>query len=157
MHKQVCVVVGVGPGIGMAVARRFAKNGFDIGLVAPNEAALNLFARDLAPCGTKVRAYPANVSVTDSIMRAFESIKADFGHVDLLAYNAARIARAPAVVSLPFPMFPGYGATKAALRNLALNMAQELKPYNIHAAIVTVTGFVQPGTTYPDVIAEQYW
>ena len=57
----------------------------------------------------------------------------------------------------PFPMFPAYNAAKAALRNLVLNMAVEVEPLGVHMAIVTVTGFVQPETTYPDEIAEQYW
>jgi hypothetical protein len=35
---------------------------------------------------------------------------------------------------------------KAALRSLALCLAQELAPEGIHAATITVCGFVQRGT-----------
>jgi NAD(P)-dependent dehydrogenase (short-subunit alcohol dehydrogenase family) len=47
---------------------------------------------------------------------------------------------------------------KAALRSLALSLAQELEPEGIHAATVTVCGFVQPGTPFaPELIAQEFW
>ena len=47
---------------------------------------------------------------------------------------------------------------KAALRSLALSFAEELEPEGIHAATVTVCGFVQPGTDLsPDRIAQCFW
>ena len=47
--------------------------------------------------------------------------------------------------------------TKAALRNLALSLADELEPQGIHAATVTIGGAVQAGTHFdPDLIAAQY-
>src|SRR5436305_408524 len=35
------VIIGAGPGIGLSVARRFAREGFDIGLIARTRAALD--------------------------------------------------------------------------------------------------------------------
>ena len=47
---------------------------------------------------------------------------------------------------------------KAALRSLALSLAGELAPEGIHAATVTIRGFVQPGTPLaPDLIAQVFW
>jgi len=47
---------------------------------------------------------------------------------------------------------------KAALRSLALSFAEELEPEGIHAAIVTVRGFVQAGTALsPEAVAECFW
>jgi short-subunit dehydrogenase len=47
---------------------------------------------------------------------------------------------------------------KAALRSLALSLAEELEPEGIHAATVTVRGFVQPGTELsPGRVAECFW
>lgn len=47
---------------------------------------------------------------------------------------------------------------KAALRQLALCLADELAPEGIHVATVTVAGFVQRGTPFnPDLIAETFW
>lgn len=47
---------------------------------------------------------------------------------------------------------------KAALRQLALCLADELAPEGIHVATVTVAGFVARGTPLdPERIAETYW
>ena len=47
---------------------------------------------------------------------------------------------------------------KAALRSLALSLAAELAPEGIHAATVTVCGFVQPGSPLaPEHVAEAFW
>ena len=47
---------------------------------------------------------------------------------------------------------------KAAIRQLALCLAEELKPAGIHAATITIAGFVQRDTSFnPELIAESYW
>jgi NAD(P)-dependent dehydrogenase (short-subunit alcohol dehydrogenase family) len=47
---------------------------------------------------------------------------------------------------------------KAALRNLAFTLAEELKPQGIFVGTVTITGNVAPGTHFaPNLIAEKYW
>jgi NAD(P)-dependent dehydrogenase (short-subunit alcohol dehydrogenase family) len=47
---------------------------------------------------------------------------------------------------------------KAALRSLALSLGEELAPAGIHAATVTICGFVQPGTPFaPSLIAQVFW
>ena len=47
---------------------------------------------------------------------------------------------------------------KAALRQLSLCLAEELAPVGIHAATVTVAGFVQQNTAFnPDLIAACFW
>ena len=47
---------------------------------------------------------------------------------------------------------------KAALRQLALCLSEELAPAGLHAAIVTVSGFVQRDTPFnPERIAECFW
>ena len=56
---------------------------------------------------------------------------------------------------------PGLAASsmgKAALRSLALSLGQELAPQGVHAATVTVCGFVQPGTALDaETVAEAFW
>lgn len=47
---------------------------------------------------------------------------------------------------------------KAALRQLALCLAEELAPEGLHAATVTIAGYVQRGTALdPDRIADAFW
>lgn len=57
----------------------------------------------------------------------------------------------------PWPALAPLGVGKAALRNFALNLAEELKPEGIHVATVTICDHIAPGTRFdPDRIARVY-
>ncbi|HZR33994.1 MAG TPA: SDR family NAD(P)-dependent oxidoreductase [Nevskia sp.] len=57
----------------------------------------------------------------------------------------------------PSAPYASLSADKAALRNLAYSLAQELGAYGIHVATVTVYGFLQVGTHFdPQRIAATY-
>ncbi len=48
--------------------------------------------------------------------------------------------------------------SKAGLRNLTFTLADELAPFGIHVATVTIGGIVKSGTFFdPELIAESYW
>ena len=49
---KVCVVVGGGPGLGASAARRFAKEGFDVALVARRRDVLEAVAAEISPAST---------------------------------------------------------------------------------------------------------
>ena len=58
----------------------------------------------------------------------------------------------------PKPGLASASLGKAALRSLALSLGAELAPAGIHAATLTIRGFVQPGTDLaPDTVAEALW
>lgn len=58
----------------------------------------------------------------------------------------------------PSAAYSSLAIGKAGIRSLAFSLAEELEPFNIHVATVTVMGFVKPGTAFdPDKIAEHYW
>ena len=46
--SKLIAVFGVGPGLGQAVARRYAQDGYEVVLVARRREPLELFARELA-------------------------------------------------------------------------------------------------------------
>ena len=49
--RGVCLIAGAGPGIGQAVARRFAKEGFTIVAVRRNKDQLETLTADIASSG----------------------------------------------------------------------------------------------------------
>jgi len=82
--KKVCVIVGVGPGNGAAFAARFAKEGYQLALLARS----NDFTSKLALELKNAKAYACDVSKADSIKQTFASIYQDLGSIDVLIYNA---------------------------------------------------------------------
>jgi NAD(P)-dependent dehydrogenase (short-subunit alcohol dehydrogenase family) len=82
--KKVCVVIGVGPGNGSALSRRFAKEGYAVALLARTTDTSGPLAATLADS----RAYPCDVTEAASVARTFEAIERDMGPVHTLVYNA---------------------------------------------------------------------
>lgn len=57
----------------------------------------------------------------------------------------------------PLPLYCSLGIGKAGIRNLCFSLYAELKSKNIHAATVTIKGYVKPGTKWdPDLIADEF-
>jgi NADP-dependent 3-hydroxy acid dehydrogenase YdfG len=87
--KGVCVVVGVGPGIGVAVARRFGRAGFAVALLARRREALDGFVAALGADGIAAKGFPADVENAASLKDALTLVEHDLGAIDVLVYNAA--------------------------------------------------------------------
>ena len=83
-NKRVCVVVGVGPGNGAALGRRFAKEGYAVALLARTTDTSEPLARSLEDA----RAYACDVTDADATSRVFESIEREMGPATTLVYNA---------------------------------------------------------------------
>lgn len=88
-NRKVCVVAGVGPGVGLAVARRFAKEGFQLALIARDIEKLTGYVSDLAAQGYAAAAFAADLSDEQSIRDTMGRIESELGSVNVLVYNAA--------------------------------------------------------------------
>jgi len=86
--KKVATIIGVGPGLGAALARRFAED-YAVALVARNEEKLKEFAQDLSAAGKTSLVVASDVSKEQDLVRTFERIRRDLGETDVLLYNAA--------------------------------------------------------------------
>jgi NAD(P)-dependent dehydrogenase (short-subunit alcohol dehydrogenase family) len=84
MSQPVCVVTGVGPGTGLAVARRFAAEGYRVAMLARSAEALARFAA--ATPGT----HPVPCDVTDpaAVTSAIARVRAELGAPSVLVHNA---------------------------------------------------------------------
>jgi NADP-dependent 3-hydroxy acid dehydrogenase YdfG len=82
--KPVCAVVGVGPGNGAALARRFAKEGYAVALIARRTELSDRLAAELADA----RAYACDARDPAAVAATFTAIAKDMGTVDVVAYNA---------------------------------------------------------------------
>lgn len=84
MNKPVCVVVGVGPGNGAAIARQFASNGYAVALLARSTKFTSTLARDLDAAAV----YACDVTSEAATVATFKRIGAELGPVQTLVYNA---------------------------------------------------------------------
>jgi NAD(P)-dependent dehydrogenase (short-subunit alcohol dehydrogenase family) len=85
MQKPVCVVIGIGPGNGAALARRFAAEGYSVALVSRSAVFMGAIAREI---GSSARAYPCDAADPAALGHTLRSIRDDLGEVEVLVYNA---------------------------------------------------------------------
>jgi NAD(P)-dependent dehydrogenase (short-subunit alcohol dehydrogenase family) len=87
-QKHAAVVVGVGPGLGASLARRFSKT-YPVAMIARRGEFIEPLAKELEKQGCNALAVRADVGKADSIASAFKSIRERIGEVEVLIYNAA--------------------------------------------------------------------
>ena len=81
-------VVGAGPGIGAAVARRFAHAGYAVGLVARDGNRLDRMAAEISgETGVRCATATADATVPDQVRRALAAIAADLGDPSVLCFS----------------------------------------------------------------------
>ena len=85
MPKSIAVF-GAGPGLGQAVARRYARDGYGVVLVGRRRQPLELFAREMTSTGASAHVVTADLSDTDAVPALAERIRATVGHLDVLYY-----------------------------------------------------------------------
>lgn len=196
MPQPLLLLLGAGPGLGLALAHRFGREGFRVALLVPPDAPAEAWETELSRL-TPALVQRADLSDPEALAPALGRVAAWGGLPEVLICHAARGARGPlcdqpadelqrdhqvnviaplkglrwARPALRTLLFsggglalgpkPGEGAPalgKAAQRSLALSLAQELAPEGIHTALVTIAGWIQPGTAFsPECIAETYW
>ncbi|MCA9595696.1 MAG: SDR family NAD(P)-dependent oxidoreductase [Myxococcales bacterium] len=83
MSKPLAVVVGIGPGNGEALARRFSKAGYQLALLSRSTDLSSKLAAELGDA----RAIACDAGDPASVERAFEEVRT-LGTVETLLYNA---------------------------------------------------------------------
>jgi short-subunit dehydrogenase len=82
------LLVGAGPGLGMAVARRFAAGGYRVTLVARSTDGLRDLADGLADTGAHIDTIAADASNPEDLGSRMTSLYNEQGAPGLIIYNA---------------------------------------------------------------------
>jgi len=85
MTQQVAIVAGAGPGLGRALAERFAQAGMQVALLARNAARLGELA---AAVGSQARPFPCNLADPDEVAATFDRIDRELGAPHCVVFNA---------------------------------------------------------------------
>ena len=85
MSKSIAVF-GAGPGLGQAVANRYARGGYDVILVARRPAPLESIAADVTGAGASSHVITADLSDSEAVPALAEQIRATVGALDALYY-----------------------------------------------------------------------
>jgi len=93
--KPLMVLVGMGPGMGLSLAHRFAKEGYRIAFMARRLDAVKSFTDRLRKEGIQAWGYGVDAADPASLQAAFRSIFGSLGEPDVLIYNASVFREAP--------------------------------------------------------------
>ena len=84
MRKPVCLITGVGDGTGAALAKRFARGGYQVAMLARNRDRLEALQHEIHDA----RAYECDISDLTALSKVVNRIRAEMGQPNVLVHNA---------------------------------------------------------------------
>jgi NAD(P)-dependent dehydrogenase (short-subunit alcohol dehydrogenase family) len=85
---KVAAVLGVGPGLGAAIARRFAGEGFAVALMARREESVAAVREEIEDSGGGALGVTTDATDPDSVASSFQRVRAELGDPEVFVYNA---------------------------------------------------------------------
>lgn len=90
--SKIAVIAGVGPGLGAAIARKFADEGCNLALLSRSSAySINLSKR-LEDKGISAIPIPTDITDADQVIDSFAQIRQELGVPDILVNHAGNAA-----------------------------------------------------------------
>lgn len=86
--------IGTGPGIGLATAERFAREGFRVIVSARNAEKTHALAEQLKAQGYTAEARSVEASEPAKVAALVAAVEQQYGAIDVLHYNAANLRQA---------------------------------------------------------------
>jgi NAD(P)-dependent dehydrogenase (short-subunit alcohol dehydrogenase family) len=135
-NTKVIVVVGAGPGVSGSVARRFADDGYDVGLLGADQGVLDELAADLEGRGATVGHACVDITDEQAARDAVRRLGEHSGRIDVLHFNPSAFREKDpltlTVAELLEDVTLGIGALLTTL--------QAARPFMGEGARVTATG-----------------
>lgn len=148
MSKTI-VVVGFGPGISTAVAKKFGAEGFSVALVARNEERLAAGAAALKADGIAAAAFPADAGDPAAIGAAIGKARAELGPITVIHWNAYGGSEAGDIVTTdPVAVRGVFDVAIVGLLGAVQEALPDLRSANEGAILITNGAF---GETTPQM------
>ncbi len=145
MDQGAVVVIGAGPGIGAAVARRFAQAGFAPALVARSPGPLEQLGRQLESEGFTTGWTPVDVTDASALSVAIERLAEHTGSIGHLHFNPSAFTSKDALSLSAEELLTDLRLGVAGL----LTAVQAARPYMSTGARVTATGGATADRPWP--------
>ena len=133
MAKPICLITGVGDGTGAALARRFAKGGYRVAMVARNAKRLDALARELP--GAK--AYVCHIGDLEALMSTLDAVREDMGAPAILVHNAVSATFQTFLEADPEDLERNFRVNTTSLLYLARALAPDMVGAGHGAIMVT--------------------
>ena len=139
--NPVALVTGVGPGTGAAIVRRFAQGGYQVAMLARNQARLQALAGEISGS----RAYACDVTDQARLDATVASIRRDLGEPRVLVHNAVGGAFGNFMEIEPGVLNQNFQVNTMALLYLARRLAPAMVAAGDGAIIATGNTSAQRG------------
>lgn len=87
MANKIALIVGAGPGLGTALAKKFAGEGYDVALAARNLDRVTGLAADLSTGKIGAKAFKADVTDEASMTALFADVEKSMGPISVVVHN----------------------------------------------------------------------
>ena len=133
MKKPICLITGVGEGTGAALARRFAKGGYQVAMLARNHDRLVALENRIEDA----KAYSCDISDLDALNVTIESVRSELGMPSVLVHNAVAATFKPFLDADPEDLERNFRVNTTALLYLARALAPAMVEAGSGAIMVT--------------------
>jgi short-subunit dehydrogenase len=148
MSENVCVVVGVGPGLGLAIAEIFGQHGYSIAMLARRPQALAEYQKTLESSNIQSSGFSVDVADEASIIGAFNQIKQKMTAPKVLIYNTAAPRQSKAMATTPTELVEDFKINVAGALTCVQQVAPLMKTQGKGTILMTGGGFAL--SPYPD-------
>lgn len=136
MSNPVIVVVGAGPGVSGSVARLFAREGYDAGLVGIDASVLTTLEQELAEIGVSAAWETADLTDVEAATAAVTRLGERFGRIDVLHFNPSAFREKDPLELTVDELLEDVALGVGAL----LTVVQAARPFMSAGGRITVTG-----------------
>jgi NAD(P)-dependent dehydrogenase (short-subunit alcohol dehydrogenase family) len=154
--SETVVVVGAGPGLGLAIARRFAREGATVALLARNRQRLAGMVEELRGADGTGHAFVADAGEPNELRSALAAVRDTLGNPTVLVHH----------VSVPVPGLPtemdydefarGLAAGVGGLLVAAQELAPAMRAEGRGTVLVTGSGVaLRPSAAYAGIAVQK--
>lgn len=133
MTDPVCLITGVGKGTGEALARRFAKGGYRVAMLARDRERLLGLEAEIE----HAKAYICDVGDLEELLATIEAVKSQLGVPTVLIHNAVRASFATFLEGDPTELERNFRVNTTSLLYLARAIVPDMLKAGQGAIIVT--------------------